>query len=57
MVDLAKIWLMTSPWTKKGAKNTVRTENNKDLHEQKTTLRILKNTKLTLRLKVNVKVL
>ena len=48
---------MTSPWTKKGAKNTVRTANNKDLHEQKTTLRILKNTKLTLGLKVNVKVL
>ena len=41
----------------KSAKNTVRTENNKDLHEQKTTLRILKNTKLTLGLIVNVNVL
>ena len=41
----------------KRAKNTVRTENNKDLHEQKTTLRILKNTKLTLGFKVNVNVL
>ena len=43
----------------KRAKNTVRTENNKGLHEQKRTLRILKNTKLTLLgfFKVNVNVL
>ena len=43
--------------TKKGQKTVFRTENNKNFHEQKTTLDNLKNTKLTLGLKVNVKVL
>ena len=42
---------------KKGQKTVFRTENNKNFHEQKTTLDTLKNTKLTLGLKVNVKVL
>ena len=41
----------------KGAKTVFRTENNKDFHEQKTTLGILKNTKLTLGLKLNVNTL
>ena len=51
------IWLLRRKWTKKGQKTVFRTENNKDFHEQKTTLDTLKNTKLTLGLKVNVKVL
>ena len=37
-------------------KTVFRTENNKNFHEQKTTLGILKNTKLTLGLKKNVNV-
>ena len=53
----AKFLAFTPQITKKGQKTVFQTENNKDFHEQKTTLRILKNTKLTLGLKVNVRVL
>ena len=53
----AKFLAFTPEMTKKGQKTVFRTENNKNFHEQKTTLDNLKNTKLTLGLKVNVKVL